>query len=414
MYSKIIAELASTDSRLEKEAILAKHKSDADFTELLKFSYDPFMMFHVQKVPAQSVVGSETVQSLWDEIRLLLTYLSTRYLSGHAALNSIEQTLNKLTEDEAELLTNVIRKDLRAGISDKTINKVHKGLIPTFELMLTEQEKNAKTTWPTSVEPKLDGLRLAAVYDGVSVQFLSRGGKPFETLDFLTDDVINFLGHQPGMLDGEIMGDDFNETTSGVKRKKANDLTQKVKFIVFDHLTLEEFRTQSCNRKRHERYDRLIQMESESSAERIYVCKAEIVNSAEEAHAKYEEYKRDGYEGAIVKALNGLYEFKRVKYNYKLKPKETADLEITGFEEGEGKYVGMLGAFVVDYKGKSARVGTGFSDEQRQDYWNRRGELVGSLAEVSFMEETKSVKDAGGVMRHPVFIKLRTMKGSKV
>lgn len=82
----------------------------------------------------------------------------------------------------------------------------------------------------------------------------------------------------------------------------------------------------------------------------------------------------------------------------KVKPVENYDVVVTGWKEGKGKHAGRLGVLLTE----SGNVGTGFSDEQRQDLWERREDLVGTTIEVACMEFTQ-----GGKFRHPRFIRER-------
>lgn len=75
--------------------------------------------------------------------------------------------------------------------------------------------------------------------------------------------------------------------------------------------------------------------------------------------------------------------------------------------EGDGKYVGVLGSIVVDYKGNTVNVGSGFTDEQRKEYWAIKDELIGRIAQVKYKEVSKN-KDTGlESLQFPVFEMLR-------
>lgn len=421
MYSEIIASLARTSSRLEKESILGSCK-DEEFKELLSYTYDPFKMFGVKQIPEVTSYGNGSVKEGWGEIKFILDKLIKRELTGNRALDIITSLLSSLTAPEAELLSNIIRKDLRCGISVKTANKVFPKLIPTFELMLAAQEKDSKVQYRKKrgayAEVKKDGLRCAAIYDGENVMFLSRGGKPFDTLYFLEDEVIKFLNGKPGFLDGEICGDNFNETVSGVKRDVENEFTRKVKYVIYDHLFYDEWINKKTTRIREHRVQELdLMFFGMGPSKHLEMIQYWVIHSEEEARDLFNQVRAKGEEGLVLKDMDNIYEFKRSRTISKMKPSETMDLEIIGFEEGSGKYVGMLGALIVDYKGKPCRIGTGFKDSDRKWLWDNRPIVLGQLCECTFMEETSSVKEnsnAGGSTRHAVYHGLRSFKGDKV
>jgi hypothetical protein len=79
-------------------------------------------------------------------------------------------------------------------------------------------------------------------------------------------------------------------------------------------------------------------------------------------------------------------------------PEKTADLRITGYKEGTGKYVGMLGSLHTAY----GNVGTGLDDSDRQVLWATREELIGQIVQVTFRELSDDDK-----LRFPSFQRLR-------
>lgn len=97
-----------------------------------------------------------------------------------------------------------------------------------------------------------------------------------------------------------------------------------------------------------------------------------------------------GDEGIVVRHVNK----KGVLTWWKLVPERYADVRITGYKEGTGKNAGMLGSFATDY----GSVGTGYTDEQRIDMWNRRDAMVDTIIEVAYRETTED-----GKFRFPAF-----------
>jgi ATP-dependent DNA ligase len=71
-----------------------------------------------------------------------------------------------------------------------------------------------------------------------------------------------------------------------------------------------------------------------------------------------------------------------------MKPFITVDLTIEDVIEGkdESKYIGMMGAILCSGSDQDKRievkVGTGFDDQQRKEYWSRREELIGRTVEI--------------------------------
>lgn len=97
--------------------------------------------------------------------------------------------------------------------------------------------------------------------------------------------------------------------------------------------------------------------------EPVPMTKVNLCKAKEEA--KYAV--KDGFEGLYLKSPTHRYfEGKRVNNAIKLKLRPTADLLCIDYEEGTGKYEGMIGSLVlVDSKKRIVRVGSGLSDADR-------------------------------------------------
>jgi len=116
-----------------------------------------------------------------------------------------------------------------------------------------------------------------------------------------------------------------------------------------------------------------------------------------------------GEEGIMINILDAPYEFKRTNNLLKVKKMNDLDLEVVGFEEGSNRHSGRLGALLVDYKGNIVKVGSGFSDELRDEIWKHQDEWLGRTIVVQYFEETTN--DQGGIsLRFPVYLDYRTDK----
>lgn len=93
------------------------------------------------------------------------------------------------------------------------------------------------------------------------------------------------------------------------------------------------------------------------------------------------------------------------------KRQATIDLIVLGFEEGEGKHAGRLGALLCGTKEKPteafARVGNGFSDSEREEIWSRPDLFKGKWLEA----QGAGVFLSTGLLRHPTFLRWRTEDG---
>lgn len=128
-----------------------------------------------------------------------------------------------------------------------------------------------------------------------------------------------------------------------------------------------------------------------------------------------EKMWQEGKEGIVLKDPQGLYQpGDRPKHNWvKVKKQQTDEYVITGFEDGKGKYVGMVGAIVFGQyskKGELIKVSqcSGFSDEERKKISKTPKSYLGRVVEVEFQERTPD-----GSLRHPRFYRWRPDKDAK-
>jgi DNA ligase-1 len=117
-----------------------------------------------------------------------------------------------------------------------------------------------------------------------------------------------------------------------------------------------------------------------------------------------------GQEGVMINICDARYEFKRTNNLLKVKKMDTLDLEVIGFEEGSGRLAGTLGAVLVRYKNNNVvKVGSGFSDEIRDQIWNHQMRYSGKIVEIQYFEETTNA-DGGESLRFPIFKDFRLDK----
>lgn len=117
-----------------------------------------------------------------------------------------------------------------------------------------------------------------------------------------------------------------------------------------------------------------------------------------------------GFEGIIGKDLSAKYQFSRERTWRKVKPvKEPIDVRVYGVVRGTGHMSGTLGALKIEADDGTplGRVGTGFTDEDRDELWqmHQNGELVGKVVELEFEELQENNGEYG--LRFPRYNRLR-------
>ena len=424
---ELLTSVGAVSARTTKEALLGPSLVTSPlFRIVCQCAYDPFRTYGLTWDPASQhpFTDENEDQAQPQEMFSLLDRLACRDLTGNAAREAVLAMLGRLTYRSGDVLIRILNKDLRAGFTATTLNKLHKGLIPEFSCMLAHKfEAKRVKQWPVAVEPKLDGVRLLARVEGGKVQLLSRNGKSeFADMPLVVASLVA-LGVD-GWFDGEVtVPGGFNETVSQVRTKDA--VLEHAVYTVFEYLTFHEFEVNSGPLTYADRINRLNEVFSTGpkgdhygtcigAIEGSYLKMSPVLfaHTEGEVHALYENMLAQGLEGVIVKPLSGVYIKKRSHDWMKIKAEETLDLKVVGAFEGEGKYFGMLGGLIVDHKGVEVRVGGGFTDQQRIDLWKAfhldtldelsdlafEPKLLGKVIEVMYHEVTPD-----GSLRHPRF-----------
>lgn len=443
-----IDELNSSDSRLHKEEVLKRalsmtilgDESSIRFLRLLKMCYNPFVTFGFRQVPSTS--GITGADNPWSEFESLLNKLAKRELTGHDARDAVLAISGRFDSDEWSVFCRpVILKDIRAGISEKTINKICKKTefeIPVFSCQLaTDSAGNSKMTGEKRLEMKLDGVRALFVVDFMGdtsldrkpvVTCYSRNGKIFENFNHVCNDIADnadvlsrmckVMGHSMVdgfVLDGEVMGNSFNELMKQARRKTDVESSDSV-FYAFDILPLADFRQGFWNAQQHKRSATLEEMrpvfDKMTSVQLLpyIVVDLDTAEGKDQFHRYCKDMVDSGKEGVMIKSMDAPYESRRGNFWLKYKPVYTYDLKVVAVEEGTGKNVGKMGALVCEgtEDGKFIRVnvGSGFTDAQREDYWVNQNFVIGRIAEIAADAITQN-QNSSYSLRFPRFNRFR-------
>jgi len=430
---EIIAKLEADNSRLAKEAILADAMNEGldEFFEGVTMALDKLYTFGVQQVPE----ATENGQGLaWEVFKDLAEKLHTRQLTGHAARDAIELTMSVATAEQWNgYYRRILIKDLRCGVSEKTINNVAKKTknekyrVPVFECMLAHDsaKHQKKVSGKVCLDKKLDGVRVLTIIDGANgmdaVSQYSRNGKALKNFSHIT----NFISsipeaiQRPMVLDGEIVSNSFQDLMKQVHRKDNVEADDAV-LQLFDIIPLSEFKKGKSvlnQRQRHVYLKEFCKIFGDFPNIQV-IDQFEVDLDTEEGQTQFKEFNNkavaEGYEGIMIKDPDAKYECKRSTAWLKQKPFIEVTLEVKNVEEGTGRNEGRLGALVCsgrdDGKDITVNVGSGFSDSDRDTFWPVRDTIIGQLVEVRADAVTQN-QDGSWSLRFPRF---KTFRGFEV
>ena len=429
---EVIAKLEADNSRLAKEAVIESAMQEGldEFFVGLRMALDPLVTFGVKQVPERSDVL--TGQGLsWNNFQTLANQLINRELTGHAARDAIELAMGVATTEQWNMFyRRILIKDLRCGVSEKTVNKVAKKFpqysIPIFTCPLAHDSANheKKMIGKKQVEVKLDGVRVITVIQGDTshgkasrVEMFSRNGKQFHNFGHIIAEIEAVIKDSPPpydlVLDGEVMSANFQDLMKQVHRKDGKQSKDAVLHL-FDMCPLSEFQKGMWDKPQSFRSQAVKAWveQNKNVLQHVQALDWEDVDlDTTEGQNRFVELNKaavdGGYEGVMIKDTNAPYECKRTHSWLKAKPFIEVTLKVADVEEGTGRNEGRLGAIIVegedDGYNYSLNCGSGFTDAQRDEYWVERDSLIGQLVEIRADARTQSQDAETFSLRFPRF-----------
>ncbi len=328
------------------------------YLEMKTFVYalNPYAIYHL-KFPNFNVkrLGepSDSLFALLDDV------IDGTIKGGLVARNRIEN----YAAEHGDLIKLIVNKDLRCGVGATLFNSVHKKAIDQFKVQLAKAVPIMDLKYPMLAQLKYDGVRLIAINDDGDTKFYTRNGKQVilpelkkildegEYVNYILDSEITLAtGKQEdrtkisGMINSAMHGGSINE--------------DNVRLNVFDFMMLNDWNEGRCDEPYSVRFATMYSLLERLQSEHFIPAVTLTIGTAEDASEYYQEVIDAGYEGLILKSEAHLYSFKRSKDWVKVKETKTADIKCVGWQEGTGKYAGIIGTLVCTgvVEGKNVEV----------------------------------------------------------
>lgn len=240
--------------------------------------------------------------------------------------------------------------------------------------------------------PKYDGCLAIVVADDEG-HVLTRTGEPITSIPHVVAQARKLL---PGyVIFGEAykFGTPFKDISGAFRRHVPQD---DLFVVAFDAVPVADWRAGKCDESYKARLARLREAWHASPVPAIIVAPASDAGAPQGfANALV---ANGGYDGAILRRADAPWTTGASKNGeaIKVKPVQSLDLRAVDWFVGKGKYQGLAGGIVVEYRGVTTQVGTGFSDAERVTIASQG--TRGCIAEIEFMELT-----ADGKLREPRF-----------
>ena len=414
---KLFKQIQETSGTNDKKAIIAANKDNELFKKCLVFLLDGNINTGIsnKKINKKVEPSSELapyylcINSTFEEV---MEYLSKNNTGTDVDIYEIQCFLEGHKEYR-EFYEQMITKSFRLGADSKVVNSVIPGLIPTWEVMLgtsIEHCKLPENTW-FSLSQKLNGNR-CTYYNG---EFYTRQNKKYIGLNHIKADIEKIPNAKEYVFDGELIyknNEGLSDSSAfqkgtGIANNKSES-KEELKLVLFDVLPKEEFDNKISKDTYKIRKKHLLDLK-QYETENIEIVQMFYEGTDQSEIWKWLDYcEQHDMEGCMLN-LDTPYECKRTKSLMKIKKFYDFDLQIVGYEEGTGRNKGRLGAFVVDYNGNKVKVGSGYSDEERVNFWNNRDKYIGRVITVKYKEISKDKKTGLESLQFPVYCGIREL-----
>lgn len=411
-------ELMGEPGRIAKGDILLKYEDLPYFKTVIEFLYNDFITTGISKKKLSNSAAQIPLEgmTILEDFEDMLQYLKENNTGRLVDVSSVNSFITNFPNN-IKILSGIVTKDIPLGVSSSTINQVYgKNFVPKFDVMKAQKfepvkmVKDNKLLKEYAITEKMDGTRLLALIGNKGeVQLMARSGKPFEGFSELEESVRS-LGLTNRVLDGEVVAknpnnlrsDELFTLTQSISRKKGEKVG--LDYWVYDTLTLEDFLEGKSKDTYLERRKVLTNIVKDS--EHIKELPILDITTSFTKLQEYMDWATDNHkEGVMLNDVKGEYVTTRTKNILKVKKFHTVDIRCLAVEEEIRG--GKLGAIVVDYKGNNVRVGSGFSDIERKEYWEDPSLIVGKIVEVSYFEESKNKNNDNLSLRFPTFKMVR-------
>ncbi len=382
---ELIEKIAATPGKNDKQALVLTGAQFGTFKRALSYAYDPFKIYGIAKRPDTigDHVGHEFDAGTWE----LLDDLIARRLTGSNAIEAVRGEMTALSKESAELFWRIIKKDLRAGFSESTINKAVKGLIPEFPYQRCCLPKDANLeafAWADGVisQEKADGMFANIDYsDSGSISIRSRQGSEFPIEPFakmIAEMKVRLLPgyqHHGEILvrkAGEIMPRALgNGVMNSVLKGGHFAGDEEPIYLAWDAIPLSKVVPKGrYDVPYRQRLKNLItSLSKQYDGDAVALIPTRIVHSLKEAYAHAGELMKKGKEGTVISDPHAPWVDGTSKFKAKLKLEFSVDLKVVAITPGrkDTKNEGRAGALTCETSDGLLRVDVTVKNEALRD-----------------------------------------------
>ena len=414
-----LIQLSKITGKNNKKKFLSDNMNDKEFMSFLYFLLNPMIVTGISKKKINKDVDDcDGYTLLYDTPKELFDYLIENNTGRDIDIRATQSAIAYMTNGDSnltEIFNGVITKSLKLGVTGNTVNEIVPKFIPHFSPMLaksfeeiTDHKKELKNGYTITL--KLNGVRAVVRKENGNVEIRSREGREFVGVTDMKNQYMK-SSLPDGVYDGELVAiRKGNESTDDMFRRtislvSSHDETDELEHIVFEYLTLDEWDNTESKLNYSDRFNRLfgifdhkINSNKIETVRVINISNSFDDNSLNNIYSTLKSITKDGYEGIMINPHDKPYIFKRGKSLFKAKEFDSADLLVLDIYEGDNRLKGSMGGLTLSWRnGHKFNLGTGFTDKERQDFWNNPELIVGKIVEINYQAESENLSGGEAV-----------------
>jgi len=413
---EVIKKLEETPGMNDKLDILRENEDNEELKTFFKLALDPMIIFGIKKIPKYA--HKTVCYNLSESMEILVDSLSTRAVTGNAAIDLLTELLSNTFIDDTILIERIVKKDPNCKVAGKLINKIwpaHVTITPYMRCQAPNEKNFKRIHFPAIVQKKANGLFANIIVENREVKYLSRNGremkffgKPDETILSTTDgDNFVIIGeglvleklNESAILDRQTGNGILNKA---IKQTITESEAGRVIFEVWDVIPIEDWKRGACDQEYIDRLEELTHMAEDSE---LLLIDTKVVSTFKGAEDFYREMIACGDEGAVLKNLNGKWKDHTSPDMVKMKIKDPADLLCVGIYPHKKKADWIGGLILESADGKIVvKSGSGLDEKDRvrdHDYF------LNKIIEIEYNEITTDKKRDTMSLFLPIYIGVR-------
>lgn len=425
LFNKLFDKLQLTNSRLDKQYYID------DFLKMYPELLDDWV-YILETLAGKHPIGwTFKVDDSWDGV-------PEAYNTVKLWITSFECCLPKTNERTSHsqylagktvgtFLEPIVNRTLRLGIGQSLLSKGN--LAP---MLAKKFEPNKAPLFDYIVTEKLNGNRCIAYYEGGRWHFISRSGKRLNVNPDMTRLPTEYI------YDGELLS--YEQTQQSIRRtieiQMKSNLTGMSEFEAAREFSKTSGMINDKSLSHPLVYNIFDIVNLDDNAEKRKEVLAEIQKGVTYAYPQVrvlpvlykgkdfsliakmlDDITFTGGEGLMLNQPFMSYCHERSNALLKYKKVKTMDMYVLDTYPGTGKYENLVGAlycYLMTDSGRKVecRVGTGLSDQQREDWWYNPKLIIGKVVEVGYQAISQSKTSDAKVysLQFPRLLRVRTDK----